>query len=175
MGHFFPRNKPSNNMKAALFGLCTLVLLLVPQPDATVAITVGTLALTAPQVTSIIALKALAVGAVAKGFLIGRLLSRGKRSTERFNIVEEVETDIVSQIANNELEQCTQLLFCATAADANISLAKDVDELRRLVTRVPGKYKKAHQIGKLSGSEKCVTSYDCSIKLENLVDVINSL
>merc|ERR1712045_374687 len=172
MGHFFPRNKPSNNMKAALFGLCLLVLVSVPQLDATVAITVGTLALTAPQVTGLIALKALALG---KGFLIGRLLSRGKRSTERFNIVEEVETDIVNQIASNELEQCTQLLFCATAADANISLAKDVDELRRLVTRVPGKYKKAHQIGKLSGSEKCVKSYDCSIKLENLVDVINSL
>ena len=48
-------------------GLCLLVLVSVPQLDATVAITVGTLALTAPQVTSIIALKALAVGAVAKG------------------------------------------------------------------------------------------------------------
>ena len=50
-----------------LSGLCLLVLVSVPQLDATVAITVGTLALTAPQVTSIIALKALAVGAVAKG------------------------------------------------------------------------------------------------------------
>merc|ERR1712045_312683 len=127
MGHFFPRNKPSNNMKAALFGLCLLVLVSVPQLDATVAITVGTLALTAPQVTGLIALKALAIGAVAKGFLIGRAL-RGRRSADW-----EVEADIVSQIASNELEQCTQLLFCATAAGARISLAKDVDELRRLV------------------------------------------
>ena len=159
-------------MKIALLVLC-LVLVSVPQLDATIAITVGTLALTAPQVTGLIALKALALG---KGFLIGRLLSRrGKRSTERLNIVEEIETDIVSQIASNELEQCTQLLFCATAADAKISLEKDVDELRRVVTRVPGKYKKAHQIGKLSGSEKCVATYDCSINVENLVAVINSL
>jgi hypothetical protein len=44
-----------------------------------------------------------------------------------------------------------------------------------MVTRVPGKYKKAHQIGKLSGSEKCVAAYDCSINLENLVAVINSI
>merc|ERR1711884_161471 len=169
MGHFFSRDKPSKNMKISLLGLCLLVLVSVPQLDATVAITVGTLALTAPQVTGLIALKALAIGAVAKGFLIGRAL-RGRRSADW-----EVETDIVSQIASNELEKCTQLLFCATAADARISLAKDVDELRRLVIRVPGQYKKAHQIGKLSGSEKCVASHECSIKLENLVDVINSL
>merc|ERR1712152_136007 len=120
MGHFFLRNKPSNNMKTALLGLCLLVLVSVPQLDATVAITVGTLALTAPQVTGLIALKALAIGAVAKGFLIGRAL-RGRRSADW-----EVETDIVSQIANNELEKCT-------------------------------------------------ASYECSIKLENLVEVINSL
>ena len=38
------------------------MLVSVPQLDATIAITVGTLALTAPQVTGLIALKALALG-----------------------------------------------------------------------------------------------------------------
>ena len=44
-----------------------LLLVSVPQLEATVAITVGALALTAPQVTGIIALKALAIGAFGKG------------------------------------------------------------------------------------------------------------
>jgi len=164
-------------MKIALFGLCVLLLVSVPQLEATIPIAIGTLALTAPQVTGLIALKALALG---KGFLLGRLLSRrGRRSADerltQINIVGEIEADLVSQLASDELEQCTQLLFCSVAAEPQISLDKDVDELRKMVTRVPGKYKKAHQIGKLSGSEKCVASYDCSINLENLVAVINSI
>ena len=105
------------------------MLVSVPQLDATIAITVGTLALTAPQVTGLIALKALALGkgksVIAKiktliiktiysGFLIGRLLSRrGKRSTERLNIVEEIETDIVSQIASNEVRNANLWRFQA--------------------------------------------------------------
>ena len=44
-----------------------LLLASVPQLDATIAISVGALALTAPQVTGIIALKALALGAFGKG------------------------------------------------------------------------------------------------------------
>merc|ERR1711894_267493 len=158
MGHFSPRDIPSHIMRIALFGLCLLLLISVPQLEATIPITIGTLALTAPQVSGLIALKLLAV---AKGVLIGRLISRGRRSVDEI----EIDTDIVSEIASNELEQCTQLLFCSAAADPQISLDKNVDDLRRIVTRVPGKYKKAHQVGKLSGSEKCVASYDCSISL----------
>merc|ERR1712179_314108 len=163
MGHFSPRDIPSHIMRIALFGLCLCPLISVPQLEATIPIMIGAgagaLTLTAPQVSGLIALKLLAV---AKGVLIGRLISRGRRS------VDEIDTDIVSEIASNELEQCTQLLFCSAAADPQISLDKNVDDLRRIVTRVPGKYKKAHQVGKLSGSEKCVASYDCSISLENL-------
>jgi hypothetical protein len=48
-------------MKIALFGLCVLLLVNVPQLDATVAVTIGTLALTAPMVTGIVALKGLAL------------------------------------------------------------------------------------------------------------------
>ena len=48
-------------------GLCVLLLVSVPQLEATIAISVGALALTAPQVTGIIALKALALGAFGKG------------------------------------------------------------------------------------------------------------
>ena len=44
-----------------------LLLVSVPQIEATIAIAVGGLALTAPQVTGIIALKALALGAFGKG------------------------------------------------------------------------------------------------------------
>ena len=42
-----------------------------------------------------------------KGFLISRLLSRrGRRSAdERFNIVGEIEADLVSQMASNEVRQ----------------------------------------------------------------------
>merc|ERR1711860_441127 len=169
--HFSPRDIPSHIMNF-LFGLCMLLLISVPVLEATIPITIGAgagaLALTAPQVSGLIALKLLAV---AKGVLIGRLISRGRRSVDEI----EIDTDIVSEIASNELEQCTQLLFCSAAADSQISLDKNVDDLRRIVTRVPGKYKKAHQVGKLSGSEKCVASYDCSISLENLVTVINSI
>merc|ERR1711909_170060 len=69
------------------------------------------------------------VACVAKGVLIGRLISRGRRSVDEI----EINTDIVSEIASNELEQCTQLLFCSAAADPQISLDKNVDDLRRIV------------------------------------------
>jgi hypothetical protein len=41
--------------------MCVLLLVNVPQLDATVAVTIGTLALTAPMVTGIVALKGLAL------------------------------------------------------------------------------------------------------------------
>ena len=95
----------------------------VPQLEATIPLTIGTLALTAPQVTGLIALKALALGKgmtqkncklkldvktkFHEGFLIGRLLSRrGRRSAdERFNIVGEIEADLVRQMASNEVRK----------------------------------------------------------------------
>merc|ERR1712137_220940 len=126
------------------------------------------IALTAAEITGLIALKALAVGTAALvGTSIGRNLGKRSATDERLNIV--------SQIARNELEQCTQLLFCSVSADSSIALDKNVDSLRRIVTRIPGKYKNAHQLGKLSGSEQCVATYDCSISPENLVAVVNSL
>merc|ERR1712179_771528 len=144
MGTFLAKRHTKPHHENCFFGLCLCLLVSVPELEATFPITIGAgagaLALTAPQVSGLVALKLLAV---AKGVLIGRLISRGKRSVEE----RIIETDIVSQIASNELEQCTQLLFCSAAADPQISLDKNVDDLRRIVTRVPGKYKKAHQVG----------------------------
>ena len=48
-------------------GLCLFLLVSVPQLEATIAIAVGGLALTAPQVTGLVALKALALAGFGKG------------------------------------------------------------------------------------------------------------
>jgi len=169
-------------MKTAFLGLVVLAAL-VPNLDATitVAVVAPVIALTAAEITGLIALKALAVGTAALvGTSIGRNLGKRSVTDERLNIVSDInpgnpEAELVSQIARNELEQCTQLLFCSVSADSSIALDKNVDSLRRIVTRIPGKYKNAHQLGKLSGSEQCVATYDCSISPENLVAVVNSL
>ena len=49
------------NLHTFIPGLCVLLLVNVPQLDATVAVTIGSLALTAPMVTGIVALKGLAL------------------------------------------------------------------------------------------------------------------
>merc|ERR1711983_487395 len=150
-------------MKTSFLGLVVLAAL-VPNLDATITVAlvgVPVVALTAAEITGLIALKALVNGtgalAVSTGALVGSAIGRnlGKRSVvdERLNIVSEVrpgnqEAELASQIARNELEQCTQLLFCSVSADSGIVLDKNVDNLRRIVTRIPGKYKNAHQLGK---------------------------
>ena len=117
------------NLDTFVPGLCLLLLVSVPQLEATIPLTIGTLALTAPQVTGLIALKALALGKgmtqkncklkldvktkFHEGFLIGRLLSRrGRRSAdERFNIDGEIEADLVSQLASDEVRQIILLML----------------------------------------------------------------
>ena len=51
---------------------------------------------------------------------------------------------------------------------------KDVDNLRVLVTSLPGKYKAAHKLGEL-GAEKCSVRYECSLTVPQIVAFVNSL
>ena len=58
-----------------------------------------------------------------EGFLIGRLLSRrGRRSAdERFNIDGEIEADLVSQLASDEVRQIILLILIRFAYCYNLN------------------------------------------------------
>ena len=74
--------------------------------------------------TALVALKALAV---SKGVLLGTLLSRrGRRQAvdNNLNIVGTGSEDLVSILSRNEVEQCTQLLFCSKAGDSDLIIGK---------------------------------------------------
>merc|ERR1711868_317573 len=111
------------------------------------------LALTATQVTALAALKALAL---SKGVLLGAAVRRGRRQAvdNNLNIVGTGSEDLVSALSRSEVEQCTQLLFCSKAGDTNLFIGKDIDDLRKYVVSLPGRYKAAHLVGQQSGPEK---------------------
>merc|ERR1712029_863006 len=147
-------------MKLLFLGLCLFAVFY--ENEATVAISVPAvgLALTATQVTNLALIKLIGV---QTGLILGRL-SRNKRQVfddDDLNTVSQSQTvgDLATLLAKHELQQCTQLLFCAAAPDnSEIVLDKDIDELRRVVTQLPGRYRSAHKLGQQNADNAPSTS-----------------
>ena len=57
------------------------------------------------------------------------------------------ESYFVSLVSSLEPEECFQLLFCTLATD-KVKIDPDVENLEKLVTNQPGKYRAAHKFGK---------------------------
>ena len=109
-------------------GLCLFAV--VYENEATVAISVPAvgLALTATQVTNLALIKLIGV---QTGLILGRL-SRNKRQVfDDLNTVSQSQTvgDLATLLAKHELQQCTQLLFCAAAPD-NSEIVLDKVEMK---------------------------------------------
>ena len=109
-------------------GLCLFAV--VYEHEATVAISVPAvgLALTATQVTNLALIKLIGV---QTGLILGRL-SRNKRQVfDDLNTVSQSQTvgDLATLLAKHELQQCTQLLFCA-AASHNSEIVLDKVEMK---------------------------------------------
>merc|ERR1740128_924046 len=148
-------------MRSSLF-LCSALLLsvLITLPttsDATIAIAVASgtttlLSLTAAQVTGLAALKLLGVSA-------GVLLSRRGKREEATNQISD--TSLLALTSTLEPEECFQLLFC-TLATQKVKIDSDVENIHKLVTSKPGKYKEAHKFGKMG--KECSIRYKCAIK-----------
>jgi len=164
----------TTTMKLLFLGLCLFAV--VYENEATVAISVPAvgLALTATQVTNLALIKLIGV---QTGLILGRL-SRNKRQVyDDLNTVSQSQTvgDLATLLAKHELQQCTQLLFCAAAShNSEIVLDKDVDELRRVVTQLPGRYRSAHKLGQ-QNADKCSINFQCSLQVPQIVGFLNSL
>merc|ERR1712123_193908 len=135
--------------------------------DATIAIAVASgtttlLSLTAAQVTGLAALKLLGVSA-------GVLLSRRGKREEPSNQIDA--TSILTMTSTLEPEECYQLLFCALATN-KVKIDSDVENIHKVVTSKPGKYRTAHKFGQ-SGA-KCSLRYKCSVKVEDIIQFYQS-
>merc|ERR1712002_198228 len=135
--------------------------------DATVAIAVASgtttlLSLTAAQVTSLAALKLLGVTA-------GALLSRRGKREEPSNQIDDLS--VISLTSSLEPEDCYQLLFC-TLATSKDKIDQDVENIHKVVTSKPGKYRDAHKFG-LSGGN-CSVRYQCEVKARDIIQFYQS-
>merc|ERR1712106_724084 len=144
------------------------VLLLFPTTsDATIAIAVASgattlLSLTAAQVTGLAALKLLAAAA-------GALLTRRDKREEPSN--QSDASSILARTSSLEPEECYQLLFC-TLATNKVKIDSDVENIYKVVTSKPGKYRTAHKVGQ-SGAV-CSLRYKCSVKIEDIITFYQS-
>merc|ERR1712066_317567 len=144
-----------------------LLLLLPTSSDATVAIAVASgtttlLSLTAAQVTGLAALKLLGVTA-------GALLARRGKREEPSNQIEDLS--VISLTSSLEPEDCYQLLFC-TLATNKAKIDQDVENIHKVVTSKPGKYRDAHKFG-LSGGN-CSVRYQCAVKARDIIQFYQS-
>lgn len=145
-----------------------LVLLLIPSnSEATVAIAVASgtttlLSLTAAQVTGLAALKLLGVTA-------GALLARRGKREEPSNNIDDLS--VISLTSSLEPESCYQLLFCSLATN-KVKIDQDVENIHKVVTSKPGKYRDAHKFG-LSGGN-CSVRYQCQIKAADIIQFYKS-
>jgi len=145
-----------------------LVLLLIPSnSEATVAIAVASgtttlLSLTAAQVTGLAALKLLGVTA-------GALLARRGKREEPSNQIDDLS--VISLTSSLEPESCYQLLFCSLATN-KVKIDQDVENIHKVVTSKPGKYRDAHKFG-LSGGN-CSVRYQCQIKAADIIQFYKS-
>eukprot|EP00092_Neocalanus_flemingeri_P041628 GFUD01045335.1.p1 GENE.GFUD01045335.1~~GFUD01045335.1.p1 ORF type:complete len:158 (+),score=53.98 GFUD01045335.1:224-697(+) len=132
--------------------------------EATIAIAIpGILTLTAAQVTLLAALKVLGVSA-------GLLLSRGR---ERRDVSENLinDTSLLTLTSTLEPEECFQLLFC-TLATEKVKIDSDVENIHKLVTSKPGKYREAHKFGKTG--KQCSIRYKCAMKATEMLQFYQS-
>merc|ERR1711892_255588 len=138
--------------------LAIFLLSMLPSPgDTTVAITIGTLSLTAAQVTLLAALKVLGISA-------GLLLAGNRNKREVMGAMAD-DSSLVTLTSSLEPEECFQLVFCSMAKE-KVKTDKDVENIYKLVTSKPGKYREAHKFGKTGGP--CSLRYQCSIKVEDI-------
>merc|ERR1712168_197339 len=133
MGH---SRESTAKMRAShfVFGAVCLVYYFISTTEATVALTVGALALTAAQTTALVGLGALvAAKKVGIGYLAGRAAARsGSRSRysrhrgrrreddiynkqEELSVLLDEEVATVDRLAALEPDQCFKRVFCSAA------------------------------------------------------------
>ena len=57
------------------------------------------------------------------------------------------DSSLVSLTSSLEPESCYQLLFCSLASE-KVKIDQDVENIYKVVTSKPGKYREAHKFGK---------------------------
>merc|ERR1719384_2417489 len=162
--------------------LAALILLLQVQPDeATIALTIGTTALTASQVTALAGFGLLAkLSGVVGGFLLSRAANggssrsrygryRGRRAAEAE--VEEVEMEASLRLLTEmEPEHCYKRIICAAQTgkyynqklEGILSLINEKEAALKA-----GKLLTAAQYGQQQKDvAKCEQRYPCSVDLE---------
>ena len=119
--YIFPLQMKFSVLSLPVFSIAFILLLQVHQEAATVALTVGTLALTAPQVTALAGLAVLTkLSGVVGGVLLSRALSSrgGRRSHRRYGKrsaqAEDLELDVaLNMLSEVEPEHCYKRIICA--------------------------------------------------------------
>eukprot|EP00092_Neocalanus_flemingeri_P043121 GFUD01047424.1.p2 GENE.GFUD01047424.1~~GFUD01047424.1.p2 ORF type:complete len:116 (+),score=41.38 GFUD01047424.1:118-465(+) len=81
------------------------------------------------------------------------------------------DTSLLTLTSTLEPEECFQLLFC-TLATEKVQIDSDVENIHKLVTSKPGKYREAHKFGK-TGKE-CSIRYKCAMKATEMVQFYQS-
>merc|ERR1711915_166044 len=176
-------------IRASLLAILT-VCLVHQVAEATVALTIGTLALTAAQTTALAGLGALvAAKGVALGFLAGRAKSsrsrsryRGKRSFEKQGELDELlEEELISVdvLAALGPDQCFKRVFCSAATGSlnNPSLEKTLNLVVEAMEVDPAnpntnKFREAALFGATRRSiEKCEFHYSCPLNMDTLTNI----
>eukprot|EP00088_Acartia_fossae_P045136 TRINITY_DN4834_c0_g1_i1.p1 TRINITY_DN4834_c0_g1~~TRINITY_DN4834_c0_g1_i1.p1 ORF type:complete len:177 (+),score=47.50 TRINITY_DN4834_c0_g1_i1:15-545(+) len=158
--------------------------------EATIAITVGALTLTAAQTTAIAGVAALAA---AKGLLLGALLSRrgsssrrshyrGRRGLAAEEEVEGAKLLTIEMVAALEPEHCFKRLFCAAATgrlnnpelEQTLNLVKDA-----MVVEPYSPYTSKYTQAALFGASrkdiaKCEHHFQCSASMDLLASVFQN-
>ena len=62
-------------------------------------------------------------------------------------ILQIDDSSLVSLTSSLEPESCYQLLFCSLASE-KVKIDQDVENIYKVVTSKPGKYREAHKFGK---------------------------
>merc|ERR1711915_667911 len=179
-------------IRASLLAILT-VCLVHQVAEATVALTIGTLALTAAQTTALAGLGALVA---AKGVALGVLAAnagrnrsrsrysryRGKRSYEKQDELDELlEEELISVdvLAALEPEHCFKRVFCSAATGSlnNPSLEKTLNLVIEAMEVDPAnpntnKFREAALFGATRRSiEKCEFHYSCPLNMDTLTNI----
>merc|ERR1712098_102340 len=168
---------PPLKMKMSSSVPCLLLVILLinlPGPgEATVAVTIGSLALTPTQVSALALLKVLGLKA---GLLIGRARGRRETAAEENNVADledEVES-LVNLVEEIQMEECIETLVCAlNTKQVSLPSLRGLEKL--LVARSP-KFSLAKMFG-ASGKEtkKCEKRYKCQLSVKNMAAALKAL
>merc|ERR1711990_97871 len=148
----------------SLLSTALLLLLQVHQDEATVAVAIGTLSLTAAQVTGIAALAILTkLSAAATGLLVSRLTKR--------SVTEELELEVtLKMLAEMEPEHCYKRIICA--ANTGKYYNQKLGGIMSLISDkssdpLATKFLAAAQYGDLARDVgKCEYRYQCSMDMD---------